>query len=113
MEFTEVEIVEFLYKISPTRTGMVTEGPNDVEKAIIEQHFNYLKSLTNRGIVLVFGRTQNRDAGAFGIVIFRAGSNDEAHSIMNSDPAVKQGVMQAELYPYEVAGLNASDWQVE
>ena len=113
MEFTEVEIVEFLYKISPTRTGMVTEGPNDVEKAIIEQHFNYLKSLTDRGIVLVFGRTQNRDAGAFGIVIFRAGSNDEAHSIMNNDPAVKQGVMQAELYPYEVAGLNASDWQVE
>lgn len=105
--------MEFLYKTSATRTGMVTEGPNDTEKAIIEQHFNYVKSLTERGVVLVFGRTQNRDAGTFGIVIFRASSNEEAQSIMSSDPAVKQGVMRAELYPYKVAGLNARDWQVE
>jgi hypothetical protein len=44
---------------------------------------------------------------------FRAGSNEEAQSIMNNDPAVKQGIMHAELYPYKVAGLNARDWQVE
>jgi len=105
--------MEFLYRTLATRTGMVTEEPNDAEKAIIEQHFNYVKSLTDRGIVLLFGRTQNRDAGAFGIVIFRAGSDEEAQSIMNSDPAVKQGIMQAALYPYKVAGLNAHDWQVE
>jgi len=105
--------MEFLYRTLATRAGMVTEGPNDAEKAIIEQHFDYVKSLTDRGIVLVFGRTQNRDAGAFGIVIFRAGSNEEAQSIMKNDPAVKQGIMRAELYPYKVAGLNARDWQVE
>jgi uncharacterized protein YciI len=113
MEFVEGETMEFLYKTSATRTGMVAEGPNDAEKAIIEEHFDYVKSLTDRGIVLVFGRTQNRDAGAFGIVIFRAGSNEEAQSIMNNDPAVKQSVMHAELYPYKVAGLNARDWHVE
>ena len=113
MEFVEGEIMEFLYKTSATRTGMVAEGPNDAEKAIIEEHFDYVKSLTDRGVVLVFGRTQNREAGAFGIVIFRAGSNEEAQSIMNKDPAVKQGIMHAELYPYKVAGLNARDWQVE
>ena len=105
--------MEFLYKTSPTRTGMVVEGPNDAEKAIIEEHFDYVKSLTDQGIVLVFGRTQNRDAGAFGIVIFRAGSSEEARSIMNNDPAVKQGIMRAELYPYKVAGLNARGWQLE
>ena len=113
MEFVEGETMEFLYKTSATRTGMVSEGPNDVEKPIIEEHFEYVKSLTDRGIVLIFGRTQNRDAGAFGIVIFRAGSNEEALSIMNNDPAVKQGIMRAGLYPYKVAGLNARDWQVE
>jgi uncharacterized protein YciI len=105
--------MEFLYKTSATRTGMVAEGPNDAEKAIIEEHVDYVKSLTDQGIVLVFGRTQNSEAGAFGIVIFRAGSNEEAQSIMNNDPAVKQGIMHAELYPYKVAGLNARDWQVE
>jgi len=105
--------MEFLYRTTATRTGMVTEGPNDAETQIIEEHFNYVKSLTDRGIVLVFGRTQNREAGAFGIVIFRADSNEEAQLIMSNDPAVKQGIMHAELYPYKVAGLNARNWQVE
>jgi uncharacterized protein YciI len=105
--------MQFLYKTSATRLAMVTEGPNDAERPILEQHFDYLESLTERGIVLVFGRTQNMDAGTFGIVIFRAGSKDEAESIMSNDPAVKHAVMRAELYPYKVAGLNARDWQVE
>jgi hypothetical protein len=55
MEFMEAEIMEFLYRTLATRTGMVTEGPNDAERAIIEEHFDYVKSLTDRGIVLVFG----------------------------------------------------------
>ena len=105
--------MEFLYRVSATRAGMVTEGPTEAEKTIVEQHFNYLKSLTERGIVLVFGRTLNRDAGAFGIVIFRAGSKEEAESTMNNDPAVKQGIMQALLYPFQLGGLNARDWQVK
>jgi hypothetical protein len=32
---------------------------------------------------------------------------------MNNDPAVKEGAMQGELYPYKVAGLNVSGWTVE
>jgi len=105
--------LQFLYKTSAIRLAMVTEGPNDAEKAMLERHFKYLESLTERGIVLVFGRTQNRDTGTFGIVIFRAESKNEAESIMNNDPAVKHTVMHADLYPYKVAGLNARDWQVE
>jgi uncharacterized protein YciI len=105
--------MEFLYKTTATRMEMVTEGPNDAEKTILERHFNYLKSLTEQGTVLLFGRTQNSDARTFGIVIFRAVSEDEAQSIMSNDPAVKQGAMKAELYPYKVAGLNCSDWTVE
>lgn len=105
--------MEFLYKTTATRLGIVTEGPNDAERTVMNQHFSYLKSLTEQGTVLLFGRTQNSDAGTVGIVIFRAGSKEEAQSIMNNDPAVKQGVMQAQLYPYKAAGLNARDWQVE
>ena len=105
--------MQFLYKTSATRLAMLTEGPNDAERAILEEHFSYLESLTQRGIVLVFGRTQNNDVGTFGIVIFRAESKDEAESIMSNDPAVKHAVMRAELYPYKVAGLNARDWRVE
>lgn len=106
-------MMQFLYKITPVRLNMVTEGPNDEEAVIMSRHFNYLKSLTDQGTVLLFGRTQNSDGTTFGIAVFRAESEDEARSIMNNDPAVKGGVMRAELYPYKVAGLNARDWSVK
>jgi uncharacterized protein YciI len=103
--------MQFLYKITLTRLGMVTEGPTDAEAAVISQHFNYLKSLTDQGTLLLFGRTQNLDSTTFGIAIFRAESEDEARSIMCNDPAVKQNLMRAELYPYKLAGLNVRDWR--
>jgi len=105
--------MQFLYKITPARLEMVTIGPTDQEAAIMSQHFNYLKSLTDEGTVLLFGRTQNSDARTFGLAIFRAASQDEAQSIMNNDPAVKERVMRAELYPYKVAGLNAREWRTD
>jgi uncharacterized protein YciI len=89
---------------------MVTHGPTDEEASILSEHFNYLTSLTKQGVVLVFGRTQNNDTSTFGITIFRAESDDSARSIMSNDPAVKKGLMLAELFPYKVAGLNASNW---
>jgi len=92
---------------------MVTEAPNDAEIAIVKQHFGYIQSLVEKGTVLLFGRTRNSGVATFGIVILRAGSWEEAQSIMSNDPAVKQGVMHAELYEYEVGGLNTRDWQAE
>lgn len=89
---------------------MVTNGPTHEEASILSEHFNYLQSLTKQGVVLVFGRTQNNDPSTFGITIFRADSENAARSIMNNDPAVKKGLMRAELFPYKVAGLNASNW---
>ena len=89
---------------------MVTEGATEEEGAIASEHFNYLKTLTEKGVVLVFGRTQNSDASTFGLCIFRAESDEAARSIMNNDPAVAKGVFRAELFPYKVAGLNAANW---
>ncbi|MGA8904793.1 MAG: YciI family protein [Candidatus Bathyarchaeia archaeon] len=101
---------QYLYRIQPTRLEMVTNGPTHEEASILSEHFNYLQSLTKQGVVLVFGRTQNNDPSTFGITIFRADSENAARSIMNNDPAVKKGLMRAELFPYKVAGLNASNW---
>ena len=93
----------FLYKITPTRIGMVTEGPTPDEAAIVEEHSAYLTELAEKGTVLLFGRTINRDANVFGIVIFKADSKESALKIMNNDPAVRKGAMRAELYPYRIA----------
>jgi uncharacterized protein YciI len=83
-------MMQYLYRITPTRLGMVAEGPTDEEAAIMSRHFDYLKSLTGQGTVLLFGRTQNSDATTFGIAIFRAESEVEARSIINNDPASRK-----------------------
>ena len=95
--------MQFLYRTQPTRLEMVTEGPNEEESSILEEHVAYLQELTDRGVLHLAGRTQNQDDSTFGIIIFSAESEDSARSIMNDDPAVKHGIMKAELFPYEIA----------
>lgn len=100
---------EWLYVIRAVRPEMVTVGPDAREREILARHAAHLDRLTERGTVLLFGRTQDRDPSGFGIVVFRAGSRAEARRVMESDPAVREGIMRAELHPYRVAGL-ADTW---
>lgn len=62
-----------------------------------------------KGTVILAGRTQNTDYSSFGIVIFKAESPEQARSIVENDPVVKNMVMRAELYPYRIALFNASN----
>jgi uncharacterized protein YciI len=101
------ESTTFLYKIQPVRPEMLTDGATPEEEQIISEHFAYLKDLTNKGVVFLAGRTLNTDPTSFGIVIFTASSEQAARQIMHNDPAVKQKVMRAELYPYRIALLGA------
>jgi uncharacterized protein YciI len=94
---------QYLYRIQPTRAGMLAGGPTEVEAGIIARHFEYLERLVARGIVLMAGRTLTTDENAFGIVVFVAASEAEALDVVNHDPAVRHGVMQAQLDPYRVA----------
>jgi uncharacterized protein YciI len=96
---------QYLYKIQPTRPEMLPDGPTSEEAERISQHFDYLKALVDKGIVILAGRTLNTDPSSFGIVIFNAATEVAARQLMNDDPAVKSGVMRAELYPYRVALL--------
>jgi uncharacterized protein YciI len=94
---------QFLYRIQPSRPGLLREGPTPEEAEVIEQHAAYVGDLTERGVVQLAGRTLNTDPSAFGIVIFRAESEQAARTIMQQDPAVKHGVMAAELFPYRIS----------
>ena len=94
---------QFIYRVQPTRPAMLTEGPTPDEAEVVEQHAAYVSELTKQGVVQLAGRTLNADPSAFGIVIFRADSEPAARSIMERDPAVKHGVMRAELFPYRIA----------
>lgn len=54
-------------------------------------------------VVLMAGRTEDAGAETMGLVVFEAESADAAQRIMVSDPAVADGVMTANLFPYRVA----------
>ena len=97
------ESSEFLYRLQVTRPEMLSEGPTDEEAAVVAEHFDYLKELWERGVVLLAGRTLNTDETSFGIVILTAASEQLARNIMQNDPAVRKGVMQAVLFPYGIA----------
>jgi uncharacterized protein len=98
---------EFLYRIQPTRADMLTKGSTPAEAKLIGEHFEYLKKLHAEGVVILAGRTLNTDPSSFGIIIFRATDETAARKIMENDPAVKGGVMKAQLFPYRV-GIPAS-----
>ena len=97
------EIYQFLYRIQPTRPEMLSEGPTADEEKVVSEHFAYLRGLTEQGVLILAGRTLNRDESSFGIVIFRASSEKAAREMMGNDPAVRKGVMNAELFPFRIA----------
>jgi uncharacterized protein YciI len=97
------EPANFLYRIQPTRLEMLTGGPTPEEAAIVDEHFAYLEALTQQGVVALAGRTLITGPESFGIILFRADSPDAAHDLVANDPAVKGGVMRAELFPFRVS----------
>jgi len=94
---------EYLYRLRPKRIEMITVGPTEEESSILAQHFAYLEKLVAENVVHIAGPTLNRDARTFGIVIFTAPSEEWAGEIMQGDPAVQQGIMTAELFPFRVS----------
>jgi uncharacterized protein YciI len=94
---------QFLYRLQVTRSEMLTQGPTAHEAAVVGEHFEHLKGLFERGVVMMAGRTTNNDERTFGIVVFLAKSEAEAATIVQSDPAVKNGIMKAEFFPFHSA----------
>jgi uncharacterized protein YciI len=94
---------QYLYTIRPTRPQMLTDGPTPEESKVLGEHFAYLEKLAEQGTVILAGRTLNTDESSFGIVILEVASEAEAQTLIDSDPAVQNGVMKAKLYPYRVA----------
>ena len=100
---------QFLYvlKLVPRLLDQQAWTPQD--ETIVDEHFKALQKLQAEGPLILAGRTLNMDPDGMGLVVFKAGSGDEARAIMESDPAVRQGIMTARLYPYLVALISGSN----
>jgi uncharacterized protein len=92
----------YIYVIRPTRLDMLVTGLTPQEDAIITQHSDYLADLSRRGTVIFYGRTLTTGEATFGLIVFSAASAEDAQKIMAADPAVRQGVMRGECYPFRV-----------
>lgn len=93
----------FAYLLRPPRPNFpATLSPE--EEAVVERHFNYLKNLLDKNELLMAGRCVD---GSFGITVFEAETENKAKAIMDNDPAVKEKVMTAELFPFRI-----SLWQI-
>lgn len=73
------------------------------DHAVAQRHFERLKAAAERGPVILAGRTDEAADKTFGIVIFEAPDTAAARTFMENDPAVKSGLMTAELHPYMIA----------
>jgi len=95
---------QYIYRLTLTRPDMAVKGPTDAERATLNRHTEYLGNLSERGVALFYGHTQTSDESTFGIVVFTADSEASARSIMEDDPAVRDNLLSARLWPFSVAG---------
>jgi uncharacterized protein YciI len=95
--------VLFIYTIRPVRPEAFANGFTEKEKQRISDHFDYLKGLTGEGTVLLAGKTPNIPSRGFGIVILTAESEADARNVVDNDPAVRNNVFSAELFPFSIA----------
>jgi uncharacterized protein YciI len=98
---------EFIYLLKPRRADMLATGPTPDEAAVVNRHAAYLNDLCQRGYVVLAGRTTTEDDRVFGVCILRAEDRGEAERIVEGDPAVSEGVMSANLFPFRIAMMAA------
>jgi uncharacterized protein len=97
------ERMQFLYQLKLIPKLLDEANWTERENEIVQHHFEVLQDLLKEGKLILAGRTLNMDPTGMGIVILEVNSEEEARTIMENDPAVKEGIMDATLFPYRVA----------
>ena len=98
-----MEKLQFLYQLKLIPSLLDESNWTEKENKIVQHHFEELQDLQKAGKLILAGRTLNMDDNGFGIVILEVESEEEAQTLMENDPAVKEGIMEATLFPYRVA----------
>jgi len=94
---------QYVYTLKLIPRLMDDANWTSVDYMIVDQHLSSLKRRLEEGVLVLAGRTLDEDEKMFGIVIFEAETDEHAEQIMLNDPAVKTGIMVANLHPYHIA----------
>ena len=104
--------MEFLYTLKLIPRLQQNDAWTVQDEIIVSEHFEKLKQLKEIGKLILAGRTLREDPSDFGMVIFRTETEDEAPQLMEGDPSVAQGFMNAELYPYHIALMKGKKYEL-
>lgn len=69
------------------------------EKEVMEDHLEFVRKKFVEGKIALAGPCMD---GAYGIIIYKTESIEEAKQMYESDPLVKAGIMDTELHPFKV-----------
>lgn len=95
--------LQFLYILKLVPRLHKEENWTDQDNKVIEEHFASLQKLHQERKLLLAGPTLNELKERVGIAVLEVDSEEEAMELMNDDPAVKKGIMTAELLPFRAA----------
>jgi uncharacterized protein YciI len=93
----------FFLKLIPPRPTFF-QDITDEERAIMQEHGNYWKTLVDRGVVIVFGPVFE-PTGVYGIGVIEANAEEEVRDLIANDPVRKADLGKHEYYPMRVGAV--------
>jgi uncharacterized protein len=102
---TKVKMKEWLGVLTLAEKYKTPANWDTEAEKIGMEHYQRLLKMKNEGMVVLAGRMQIpiNDPNMMGLVIFYAKDEQEATDFIMNDPAVKNKIMQAKIYPYAIA----------
>ena len=98
-------MAQWIYFLHPPRENFA-ETMTPEEEATFAEHFEHLQRLLADGVLVLAGPTLGRVNT--GLAIFEAEDADTARAVMDSDPAIRQGVVRGELREMRVSLLRGA-----
>ena len=92
----------FIYHLTLTPYYKNPKNWTEATFQMIQEHATFLDNLGKQGILAFAGRTNLafEDENLFGIAIIKANTLEQAKAILKNDPAVLNGIQQANIFPF-------------
>jgi uncharacterized protein YciI len=97
-----VQRPQFIYLLRLVERLHTDSGWTKSDEEAVGRHFRHLKAATEKGQVIVVGRTLEPGDKTFGLVIFEADDLAAARAFAENDPSVVAGVMTVEVRPFSL-----------